>query len=140
MLSPAILIPACASSSLAFHMMYSAYKLNKQGNNIQLLHTPFPTWNQSGSNCCLLTCIQVAQEAGELVWYSHVFQNFPLFVVIHTVKGFGVVSKAEVDDFLEFSCFFYDPMDADNLISGSSAFSRSILNNLEVLGSHAVEA
>ena len=80
----------------------------------------------SGSNFCFLTCIQVSQEAGQVVWYSHLFQNFPQFVVIHTVKGFGVVNKAE-DVFLEFSCFFYDPADAGNLISGSSAFSKSTL-------------
>ena len=64
-----------------------------------------------------------------MVWYSHLFKNFPRFVVIHTVKGFGVVNKAEVDVFfLEFSCFFNDPMDVGNLISGSSAFSKSSLN------------
>ena len=63
-----------------------------------------------------------------MVWYSHLFQNFPQFVVIHTVKGFGVVNKAEVDVFLELSCFFSDPEDVDNLISGSSAFSKSSLN------------
>ena len=63
-----------------------------------------------------------------MVWYPHLFQNVPQFVVIHTVKGFGIVNKAEVDVFLEFSCFFYDPMDAGNLISGSSAFSKSSLN------------
>ena len=63
-----------------------------------------------------------------MVWYSHVFQNFPQFFVIHTVKGFGIVDKAEVDVFLELSCFFNDPKDAGNLISGSSAFSKSSLN------------
>ena len=61
-------------------------------------------------------------------WYSHHFKNFPQFVVIHTVKGFGVVNKAKVDVFLEFSCFFYDPKDVGNLISGSSVFSKSTLN------------
>ena len=112
---PAILIPACASSSLAFHMMYSAYKLNKQGSNIQPWCTPFPIWNESiasnCSNCCFLTCIQISQEVGQVIWYSHLFKNFPQFVVIHTVKGFDIVSKAEIDVFLEFSCFFYDPTD-----------------------------
>ena len=83
-----------------------------------------------GSKCCLLTCIQVSQEAGKVVWYSHLFQNFPQFVVIHTIKGFNVVNKAEVDVFLEFPCFFYDPM-VDNLISGSSAVSKSSLNILK---------
>jgi len=79
------------------------------------------------SNYCFLTCIQVSQEAGKVVWYSHVFKNFPQFVVIYTVKGFGMVSEVEVDVFLEFSCFFDDPIDVGNLISGSSAFSKSIL-------------
>ena len=63
----------------------------------------------SSSNCCFLTCIHVSQKAGQVVWYSHLFQNFPQFVVIHTVKGFGVVNKAEIDVFLELSCFFNDP-------------------------------
>ena len=76
--------------------------------------------SMSSSNCCLLTCIQVSQEAG--------FQNFPQFIVIHTVKGFGIVNEAEVDVFLKFSCFVYDPTDVGNLISGSSAFSKSMLN------------
>ena len=77
------------------------------------------------SNCCFLTCIQVSQEAGQVVWYSHLFQNFPQFIVIHTVKGFGIVNKAEIDVFLKLSCFFEDPADVDNLICGSSAFSKS---------------
>ena len=63
-----------------------------------------------------------------MIWYSHHFKNFPLFVVIHTVKSFGVVNEAEVDIFLELSCFYYDPVDIGNLISGSSAFSKSRLN------------
>ena len=82
----------------------------------------------SSSDCCFLTCIQVSQEAGNVVWSSHPFQNLPRFVVIHTVKGFGIVNKAEVDIFLELSCFFDDPMDFGNLISGSSAFFKSSLN------------
>ena len=72
----------------------------------------------SGSNCCFLTCIQISQEAGKAVWYSYLFKNFPQFLVIHTIKGFGVGNKAEVDAFLELSCFFYDPVDVGNLISG----------------------
>ena len=79
----------------------------------------------SSSNCCFLTCIQISQEAGQVVKYSYLFQNFPQFIVIHTVKGFGVVDEAEVDVFLKFSCFFYNPMDAGILISGSSAFSKT---------------
>jgi len=82
----------------------------------------------SGSNCCFLTCIQISQGAGKVVWYSLLFKNFPQFVFIYTVKGFGVVNKAEVNVFLELSCFFYDPVDVGNLISGSSAFSKSSLN------------
>ena len=70
----------------------------------------------------------ILQEADQVVWYSHLLKNFPLFIVIHTVKGFGLVNKAEVDVFLELSCFFYDPVDVSNLISGSSAFSNSILD------------
>ena len=113
--------------------MYSAYKLNKQGDSIQLWHTPFlilkpVCCSMSGSNCCYLTCIQVSQEAGKVIWYFHLFQFFPHFVVIHTIKGFGIVNKAEVDFFMELSCFFYDPMNVGNLISGSSAFSKSSLN------------
>ena len=65
----------------------------------------------SSSNCCFLTCIQVLQEAGQVIWYSHLFQNFPQFIVIYTVKGFDIVNKAEVDVFLELSCFFDDPTD-----------------------------
>ena len=66
--------------------------------------------------------------ADKVVWYYHLFKNFPQFVVIHTVKGFGVVNEAEVDVFMEFSCFFYDPTDVGNLISGTSAFSKSSLH------------
>ena len=83
--------------------------------------------SMSGSNCSFLTCIQISQEADKVVWYSHLFKNFPHFVVIHTVKVFGAVNKTEVDVFLELSCFFDDPAGVGNLISGSSAFSKSIL-------------
>ena len=82
----------------------------------------------SSSNCCFLTCIQVSQEASQVVWYSHLFQDFPQFIVIHTVEGFGIVNKAEIDVFLELSCFFDDLADVGNLISGSSAFSKTSLN------------
>ena len=82
----------------------------------------------SSSNCCFLTCIQISQEAGQVVWYSHLSQNFPQFIVTHTVKGFGIGNKAEIDFFLELSCFFHDPVDVVNLISGSSAFSKTSLN------------
>ena len=69
-----------------------------------------------------------------MVWYSHLFQNFPQFIVIHTVQGFGIVNKAEIDVFLELSCFFNDPADFGNLISGSSAFSKTSLNTPLVAG------
>ena len=78
----------------------------------------------SGSNCCFLTSIRVSQEAGKMVWYSHLFKNFPVCCDPH--KGFGIVSEADV--FLEFSCFLDDPADVGDLISGSSAFSKSNLN------------
>ena len=80
------------------------------------------------SNCCFLTCIQISQDSGQVVWYSHLFQNFPQFIVIHTVKGFGIVNKAEVDVFVELYCFFHALADVGNLISGSSVFSKSSLN------------
>ena len=81
----------------------------------------------SSSNCCFLTCIQISQEAGQVVWYSYLFKNFPR-LLWSTVKSFGVVNKAEVDVFLELSCFFHDPTDVGNLISSSSSFSKSSLN------------
>ena len=109
-----ILIPACDSSSLLFHIMYSAYKLNKQGDDIQPWCSPFPILNQSVVPCLVLTVASwpVSQETGKVVWYSHLFKNFPQFLVIHTVKGFSVVNEAEVDTLLDFPCFLYDPMDA----------------------------
>ena len=112
--------------------MYSAYKLNKQGDKIQPWCIPSPVWNQScsmsSSNCCFLTYTQIFQEADQVVGYSHLFKNFPQFIVIHTVKGFGIVNKTEIDVFLELSCFFDDPADVGNLVSGSSAFSKTSLN------------
>ena len=84
--------------------------------------------SMSSSNCCFLTCIQVSQEAGQVVWYSHLLQNFPQLIVIHTVEVFGIVNKEEIAVFLEPSCIFYDLADVGNLISGSSAFSKSSLN------------
>ena len=84
--------------------------------------------SMSSSNCCFLTCMQISQEADQVVWYSYLLQNFSQFIVIHTVKVFGIVNKAQLDVFLELSCFFDDPVDVGNLISGSSAFSKTILN------------
>ena len=130
---PSVFIPACASSSPAFLTMYSAYKLNKQSANIQPWHTPFPIWNQSVVPCPVLTvaswhAYRFLKRQVRRVWYSHLFQNFPQFIIIHTVKGFGIVNKAEIDVFQELSCFFDDPADVGNLISGSSAFSKTSLN------------
>ena len=111
--------------------MYSAYKLNEQGWYTALMYA-FPNFepiccSMYGSNSCFLTCIQVLQEAGKVVWYSHLLKNFPQFVLIHTVKDFTIVNGAEVDVFLEFSCFLCDLVNVGNLISGSSAFSKSSL-------------
>ena len=78
-------------------------------------------------DCCFLTCIQVSQETGKVVWYYHLLKNFSQFVVIHILKGFDVVNKAKLDVFLELSFFFDDPADIGNLTSGSSAFSKSSL-------------
>ena len=84
--------------------------------------------SMAGFNCCFLTCIQISQEAGKVVWHSHLLKNFPQFFVILTVNGFGVMNEAEVDVFSGSTCFFYDPTDIGNLISGSSDFSKSSLN------------
>ena len=97
-----------------------------------LMYT-FPSFDpvccsMSGSNHCFLTSIHISQEAGKVVWYSHLFKNFPQFVVIHTVKGFSIVNEAEVDVSWNSPVFFCDPTDVGNLISGSSAFSKSNLN------------
>ena len=106
--------------------------LNKRGDNVQPWCTPFPIWNQvccsmSGFNGCFLTRIQIPQEAGQVVWYSHLFKYFPQFSVIPTVRDFSVINK-EVDVFLKFSCIFYDPTDVGNLTSASSPFTKSSLN------------
>ena len=85
------------------------------------------------SNCCFLTCIQISQEAGQVVWYFYLFQNFPQFIVTQTVKGFGIVNKAEIDIFLELSCLFNGPADVGYLISGSSAFSKTSFNNRKLM-------
>ena len=84
--------------------------------------------SMSSFHCCFLTCIQISKEADKVVWYSNLFQNSPQFVVIHTVKGFGMVNKTEIDVFMELSCFLDDTTDVGNLISGSSTFSKTSLN------------
>jgi len=105
-----ILIPACASSSPTFHIMFSANKLNNHGDNVQPWGTPFPTWNQSVVPCLVLTvasCPAYRFLRRQVRWSaSPISKNFPWFVVIHTVKGFGIVNKAEIDIFLELSFFF----------------------------------
>ena len=131
--SLAILIPACASSCLGCLVMYSAHKLNKQDDNIQPWHTPFQIWNQSVVPCLVLTvssrpAYRFLKRQVRRYYYSHLLNSFPQFVVIHTVKGFGIVKKAEIDVFLEVSCFCNDPTDVDNLISDAFAFSKSSLN------------
>ena len=80
----------------------------------------------SSSNCCFLSCLQISQEAGQVLWYSHLF--LPQFIEIHTIKCFGIVNEAEIDVFLELSCFFDDSADVGNLISGYSAFPKTSLN------------
>ena len=98
--------------------------------NLDILFSQFGTSLLfiSSSNCCFLTCIQISQEAGKVDWYSHLLKNFPQFIVIHTVKTFSLVNKAEVDVSLELSCFFDDLTNIGNLIFGNSAFSKSSLN------------
>ena len=81
----------------------------------------------SSSNCCFLTWIQVSQEAGQVVWYAHIFQNFPQFIVIHTVKGFGIVNKTEIDVFLELCCFFDDSICTSVLTCLSHSVTKGIL-------------
>ena len=113
-------------------MMYSAYKLNSRvmiySLDVLLFNMEPVCCSMSSSNCCFLTCIQISQQADQVVMYSHLFQNFPQFIVIHTVKGFGKVNKAEGDVLLKLSCFLDDPLDVGNLTSGSSAFSKTSLN------------
>ena len=126
---PSILIPACVSSSPAFHMMYSAYKLNEQDDNIQPWRTPFLIWKQSVVPCPVLTVaswpafifLRRQVRWSDISISLRIFQ----FVVIHTVKGICVVNEVEVDVFLEPPCFLYDPTNVGNLISGSSAFLNS---------------
>ena len=127
-----MLIPACASSSPAFLMIYSAYKLNKQGDNIQPWCTPFAIWNQSVVPCPVLTVASwpaydfSGGRSGGLVFPS--LKEFSTLCCYPHSQSFGIVNKAEVDFFPELSCFFDDSTDVGNLISGSSAFSKSSLN------------
>ena len=129
----AILIPAWASSSQAFYMMHFEYKLNKQGDNIQPWGTPFMIWKQSIVPCPVLTVASWPPYRfhGRQVRWPSIPNSLRIF---HSLwwstqsKAFGIIHKAEVDVFLEHSCFLHDPTDAGNLISGSSAFSKSNWN------------
>ena len=96
--------------------------------DVLLSHFGINHCSMSSFNCCFLTYIQISQKAGQVVWYSHLFKNFPQFVVIHTIKGFGIINKTKIDEFLVLSCFYDDPVDVGNLISCSSAFSKPNLN------------
>ena len=136
-----ILIPSCDSYNLTFPMMYSAYKLNKQGDNIQSCCTPFPVWNQSVVPCPVLTFASLPtyrflKRQVRCYGIPALLRIFP-FVVIHTVKDFLIISEVYI--FLELPWFLYDPTNVDNLISGFSAFSKPSLY-LEVLSSHTAEA
>ena len=115
---PEFLIPVCASSSWTFLMMYSAYELSNQGDNLQPWHTPFLIWNQPFVLCSVFTvaCRPAYRFLRRQIRWSGipVSVGFPQFVVIHTVKGFCKVNEAEVGVFLPFSCFFYDPADVGN--------------------------
>ena len=107
-------------------------KKKKSGWQYTALTYSFPNFepvccSMSGSNCWFLTHIQLSQDTGKAVWYSHLFQNSPPLVIIHTVQGFSIVNQAEVDVFMKFSCFLHDPMNIGNLIYGSSAFSKPSL-------------
>ena len=97
-------------------------------HSLVVLLSQFGTsYSTSGSNCGFLTCIQISQEAGKMIWYFYLLKKFPQFFVIHTVKSFSIINEAEVDVFLEFPCFLYDSTNVGNLISGSSDFSKSSL-------------
>ena len=125
-----ILIPTCDSSSPAFCLVYSAQKLNTQGDSIQPCYTTFLILNQSVVPCVVLTVGSWSAYRflrKQVRWSGISISLIIFFIMIHTVKGFNVVNEAEVDVFLECACFFYDPTDVGNLISGSSMFSKSSL-------------
>ena len=117
-------------------MMYSAYRLNKLDDNKSLVILLSQSWTSQlfhTGYCFFLTHIQVSQATGKMICYSHFFKSIPQFVMIYTVKGFGVVDEMEVDVFLQFSCFLNDPANVANLISGSSTFSKPSLNTWQFL-------
>ena len=130
MFIPPILIPACNSSSPAFLMICSVYRLNKQSDSRQPVVLLSQSWTNQlqSSNCCFLTHIHVCQERGRLIWYAHLFESFPQFVMIHTVKCFSIIKETEVDVFLNPLAFSMIQQNFDNLISGSSSFSEPNLD------------
>ena len=128
-----ILTPAYNSSNPAFLMMCSAYRLNKQGE----ADSPVVLLSQSQANSlsfpysvltCFLTRIQVSQETGKMVWYCCPSKSFSQFIIIHTVKSFSVVDETEINVFLKFPCFLYNPANVGNLISSFSSFSKPSLD------------
>ena len=121
----AILIPACASSSLTAHMIYFVNKLSKQGESMQPWRTTFLIWNQSVLPCPVLTVASwpASSFLKRQVRWSGILKSFIIFHI-----GFGIGNKAKIDVFLELSCFFHYPKDVGNLICGSSAFSKTSLN------------
>ena len=125
-----ILIPACNSSSLAFLMMCTACRLNKHGDSRQPYCTPFSVFNQSvvPYRGLLLLYPHTGFSGDLMVWYSHLSKSFPQFVMIHTVKSFSIVNETELDVFLKFPCFLYNPVYICNLISSSSSFSKLSLD------------
>ena len=127
-----IWIPACNLTSPAFLTVCSAYRLNKRWQQTALSYSFLDlepiSCSIQGSKCCFLTRIQLSQETGKMVWYSHLFKSFPQFLMLHTVKGFRVADETEVEVFLEFPCFLYDPGNPGNLISGFSSFSKPSLD------------
>ena len=130
---PPILIPACNSSSPAFLMMCSAYRLNKQEDNKTTLSYSFLNLEPiscsiQGSNYCFFTLTWISQEAGKMVWYSDLLKSFSEFVMIHIFKSFSVVDETEVDVFPEVPWFLYEPVNVGNLISGSSTFPKPNLD------------
>ena len=140
----AVWIPDCDSSSLVFHMMYLAFKLNKQGDNMEPWHLPFTILNQSvvpslGLTAASWTAYRCHRRC--VKWNGiHLFKNFPQFVVNHTVKGLNIVNEVEVDVLLEFSCFFYDPMNVGNLTSASLTFLNPACTIWKIVCSHILKA
>jgi len=126
-----ILILACNSSSPASLMVYSVYRLNKQGDSRQPCSTLSRSWTTQLFHiefCCFLTCIQVSQETGKMGWYSHLSKSFLQFIMIHRVKGFSIIDEIEVDVLLKFPCFLYNPAKVGNLMSSYSSFSKPSLD------------